>query len=75
MNTEWLTAQELAEYVGMPYPNLWTYRKRGILPMPDMYIGNKPLWSKSLIDSLSFPEFKTRVKADKEEANELVEEA
>lgn len=47
--TEWYTAKELAEHANIAYPNLWTYRKRGILPMPDMYIGNKPLWSHTLI--------------------------
>lgn len=47
--SEWYTAKELAEHANIAYPNLWTYRKRGILPMPDMYIGNKPLWSQTLI--------------------------
>jgi hypothetical protein len=59
---EWMTAKEVAEFAGMPYPHLWTYRKRGILPMPDMYIGSTPLWKKEAIESLTFPEFKTRVK-------------
>jgi hypothetical protein len=52
--SQWLTAKELAEYAGLPYRHLWTYRSRGILPMPDMYIGNKPLWSRTLIDSWDF---------------------
>ena len=71
---EWLTAKELADYVGMPYPNLWTYQKRGILPTPDLHLGNKPLWKRSTIEALTFPEFKKRIKVE-EQANELVEEA
>jgi len=51
---DWLTAHEVAEYASIPYQHLWTYRKRGILPMPDHYIGNKPLWSRSLIESWNF---------------------
>lgn len=51
---DWLTAHEVAEYASIPYPHLWTYRKRGILPLPDQYIGNKPLWSRSLIESWNF---------------------
>jgi hypothetical protein len=47
---EWLTSHELAEHAGIPYPHLWTYQKRGILPTADIRIGNKPLWSKSLIE-------------------------
>jgi len=57
---EWLTTHELADYANMPYPNLWTYLKRGILPTPDMYVGNKPLWKRSTIEAFSFPEFKRK---------------
>lgn len=61
---DWMTAREVAEYAGINYPNLWTYRKRGILPMPDMYVGNKPLWSKSLIESWDFQKQKVELVAD-----------
>lgn len=49
MNTEYMTAKDLAEFAGLPYKHLWTYRKRGILPMPDTYIGNKPLWLRTSV--------------------------
>jgi predicted site-specific integrase-resolvase len=61
---DWMTAREVAEYAGINYPNLWTYRKRGILPMPDMYVGNKPLWSKSLIESWDFQNQKVELVDD-----------
>lgn len=48
---DYLTSKEVAEEVGVPYRHLWTYRKRGLVPMPDMYIGTKPLWSRELVDS------------------------
>lgn len=54
INTDYLTSHQLAEHAGIAYPNLWTYRKRGILPMPDLYIGNKPMWSRQLVDSWDF---------------------
>jgi predicted site-specific integrase-resolvase len=61
---DWMTAREVADYAGINYPNLWTYRKRGILPMPDMYVGNKPLWSKSLIESWDFQKQKVELVDD-----------
>lgn len=50
MITDYITAKELADSAGLQYKTLWTYRKRGILPEPEFYVGNKPLWSKSTID-------------------------
>lgn len=61
---DYLTSKEVSEELSVTYRHLWTYRKRGLVPMPDMYIGSKPLWSRELIDSW---------KADKQDI-ETVEE-
>lgn len=47
---EWLTGADVASIAGLKYKTLWTYRKRGTLPQPDQYIGNKPLWNRSTIE-------------------------
>lgn len=47
---QYLTAREVAEELHVNYRHLWTYRKRGLVPMPDVYIGTKPLWSKELVE-------------------------
>lgn len=51
MITEYLTAKEVADIAGLQYKTLWTYRKRNTLPEPDVYLGNKPLWTRQTIDS------------------------
>jgi predicted DNA-binding transcriptional regulator AlpA len=50
MITGYLTAQEVADTAGLQYKTLWTYLKRGTLPAPDTYVGNKPLWKTESID-------------------------
>lgn len=72
ISKDWLTSHELAEHAGIAYPNLWTYRKRGILPMPDLYIGNKPMWSRQLVDSWDFERQTIEKVTDKTDAETSV---
>jgi predicted DNA-binding transcriptional regulator AlpA len=46
---ELMSARDLAEYAKLPYKHLWTYQKRGILPMPDFHLGKSPVWKKSSV--------------------------
>lgn len=40
----------LAEYLGVTYGTIRTYRTSEVLPEPTMTVGNKPLWTKEKID-------------------------
>jgi len=48
---EWLTYTDIAKLSGLKYDTIYRHRKRSTLPEPDLQIGNKPLWSKSTIDT------------------------
>jgi predicted DNA-binding transcriptional regulator AlpA len=41
----------VSELTGIKYKHIWIYKKRGVFPEPDDYIGNKPLWKKETIEA------------------------
>lgn len=48
---DWLTGQGIANFVGFKSKKtVWLYLSRGILPKPELYLDNKPIWSKSTIE-------------------------
>ena len=49
-SNQWLTTHDVSVLTGIKYNHLWTYKKRGVLPTPDDYIGNKPLWKRATIE-------------------------
>ena len=49
-DTNLITTHQVADICDMKYRHIWTYLKRGVMPTPKMYIGNKPLWDKPTIE-------------------------
>lgn len=49
-DTNLITTHQVADLTGMKYRHIWTYMKRGVMPTPTMYIGNKPLWDKTVVE-------------------------
>jgi len=47
---KWLTNKDIVELTGLKYKTLYKYRARAVMPTPDIYIGNKPLWRNTTIE-------------------------
>lgn len=47
----YLTADELAQRLGIQRTSVHRYRSRGDLPEPDEYAGRTPLWATSSVDA------------------------
>lgn len=45
-----LTRTQFAERCGLTLGTIKRYRTLGILPEPDLYIDNKPLWKPATVD-------------------------
>ncbi len=59
---EYLTAQQVADYLGIQLPSVYTMSCRGSMPAPDLYLMKRPLWLPETIDAYKASRFKRRRK-------------
>lgn len=47
----YLTAEQLAQRLGIQHSSVHRYRSRGDLPEPDEYVGRTPLWATTSVET------------------------
>lgn len=50
MSIDYMTRADFARHAGLALQTIKRYRTSGTLPEPDLYVENKPLWSRETVE-------------------------